>query len=84
MPFEHFLQFEAEKTASERRIADFLALALYRATHVSKIDSSFYQNPISKEFKKGDSFLAARGAALSAVVKSPPFSSKFYGPCIIV
>lgn len=83
MLFDHFSQYIAERPASERRTAKVLDLASYLATHSDKTSSSFCQVSASKEFKEGDSVPVARGTALSFVIRKPPFSSKFYRPCVI-
>lgn len=80
MCFEHLSQYEADQPASERRMVKVLALASYRAAHVSKVDSAFYRGPTSEDFKVDDLVLAARETALSSVFKWPLFSSRFYGP----
>lgn len=84
MQFEHLLQYRPEGLASGRKIAKVHALASYRLTHVSKINSSFHHGTTSKKLGADDSVLDACGTALSSVVKRPSFLSTFYGPCIIV
>lgn len=76
-------QSKVDESASKRRLAGVLALALYRATHINKTGSSFCQGPTSKEFKLGDSVLAARETAAGPVVKWPPFFSRLHRPCTI-
>lgn len=81
--FEHLLPYEADRPASERRIAAALALAQHCTTPVDNISFVSYQGSTLRKFKVRDSVSVARGSTLRSVFKRPPFSSKFYGLCLI-
>lgn len=58
-----------------RRSSLWLRIALRMST---RLIPPFIKAPTSKKFKYGDPVLVARGAALSSVVKCPPFLSDLW------
>ena len=83
MPLEYSPVADVEDPTAKNRKVETLALAIYRAIHMNIVNGRPSRSVVTKSFKAGDFILVARGKALGSNIKWPPFSSKFYGPCMI-
>ena len=75
---------DTRDSSPEHRETETLALATKRATHVEMMERRRPNDVPVKTFQVGDFVLVARGRALGPNIKWPAFTSKFYGPCMVI
>ena len=74
----------AEGATEEQRSFELMALSAHRASRVVEKNTPRRVLTEPKLFEVGDVVLVARGQSPASTAKWPAFTTKYYGPCLVV